>query len=442
MTYVSRALVEDDWAVLRAIRLRRSRRQSLVVRQHACARAGVHGADVARAGQGIGGTRLFVAWAGEAAVGIAGVYDEGDGSLQLVSVWVEPRAPSQGSGASAHVSGVAPRRRAGIRNHPPLGHRRQHRCPHALRSAWLHVDWQLQPLPSNPALEEHELGSCACTAGRDNRHEGHVRSPAWVMLAARVGCDTARDDRSTRGDRRAWRVASWRTALRYPAPRRAPAAFASRADTRAGHHPRSSGDVARQRRPHPGPRHRQRAAQRPEPGGRQSGLQPGHRARWHRPAQPTSMPSSIRPPQGCARSSATRSWPGRRSELPGRDHPRSIDGVPQGQPLSNVSSLAYYTGLRDHVRVVAGHWPGRQPQRFRLDAHRVGARNRHARHAAASPRWQRVLLQPPTQPRPRLNLVRTACCDMAAHRSVGPLLGRARARDRRTHRARQLLPDR
>jgi hypothetical protein len=37
---------------------------------------------------------------------------------------------------------------------------------------------------------------------------------------------------------------------------------------------------------------------------------------------------------------------------------RTIDGVVQGQPFSEVSSVAYYAGLRAHVRVVAGAWPG------------------------------------------------------------------------------------
>jgi hypothetical protein len=36
---------------------------------------------------------------------------------------------------------------------------------------------------------------------------------------------------------------------------------------------------------------------------------------------------------------------------------RTIDGVQQGQPFSDVSSLAFYSGLRDHVHVVAGDWP-------------------------------------------------------------------------------------
>lgn len=35
----------------------------------------------------------------------------------------------------------------------------------------------------------------------------------------------------------------------------------------------------------------------------------------------------------------------------------AIDGVQQGQPFSMLSSLSSYTGLRDHVHVVAGHWP-------------------------------------------------------------------------------------
>lgn len=33
---------------------------------------------------------------------------------------------------------------------------------------------------------------------------------------------------------------------------------------------------------------------------------------------------------------------------------RSIDGVPQGQPYSDVSSVSFYAGLRDHVHLVAG----------------------------------------------------------------------------------------
>jgi hypothetical protein len=37
---------------------------------------------------------------------------------------------------------------------------------------------------------------------------------------------------------------------------------------------------------------------------------------------------------------------------------RSIDGAVQGQPFSNLSSVSFYAGLRDHVRLVAGQWPG------------------------------------------------------------------------------------
>jgi hypothetical protein len=35
----------------------------------------------------------------------------------------------------------------------------------------------------------------------------------------------------------------------------------------------------------------------------------------------------------------------------------AIDGVQQSQPFSMLSSLSSYTGLRDHVHVVAGNWP-------------------------------------------------------------------------------------
>ncbi len=37
---------------------------------------------------------------------------------------------------------------------------------------------------------------------------------------------------------------------------------------------------------------------------------------------------------------------------------RSIDGAQQGQPFSELSSVSYYAGLRGHVRLVAGVWPG------------------------------------------------------------------------------------
>ncbi len=40
---------------------------------------------------------------------------------------------------------------------------------------------------------------------------------------------------------------------------------------------------------------------------------------------------------------------------------RTIDGVQQGQPFSNVSSVTSYAGLRGHVRVVAGTWPADAP---------------------------------------------------------------------------------
>ena len=59
---------------------------------------------------------------------------------------------------------------------------------------------------------------------------------------------------------------------------------------------------------------------------------------------------------------------------------RSIDGIQQGQPLSNVSSLSFYAGLRAHVRVVAGRWPSDSRVRDRLAAHRLGTCHRYPGH--------------------------------------------------------------
>ncbi len=90
MTYRVAPLTEDDWVVLRDIRLRALAESptsfgSTFAQEEAFAEE--RWRERAR---GSVTNRLFVAWHGDVVVGLSGVFDEGDGSAQIVSVWVDP----------------------------------------------------------------------------------------------------------------------------------------------------------------------------------------------------------------------------------------------------------------------------------------------------------------------------------------------------------------
>ncbi len=114
---------------------------------------------------------------------------------------------------------------------------------------------------------------------------------------------------------------------------------------------------------------------------------------------------------------------------------RSIDGIQQGQPLSNVSSLSFYAGLRAHVRVVAGRWPsdGRAGTDWPLTA------SARATDTLGTPLHLRVgseyCFSPPVN---RGSAIAPWCGRLAATwlpaRYLRPLLGGAHPGDRRAHR--------
>jgi ribosomal protein S18 acetylase RimI-like enzyme len=171
VTYVVRPLVEDDWAALRAVRMDAladspSAFGSTLAREQAFTEQTWR----ARA-RGSATTRLFVAWWAETAAGIAGVYDEGDGSLQLVSVWVSPAHRRRGLArqlTSAALRFAAELGFEVIRLWVTEGN-------DAALSLYQGFGFTStgnhQPLPSNPALDEHEL-ALRLTASGGRPHHG------------------------------------------------------------------------------------------------------------------------------------------------------------------------------------------------------------------------------------------------------------------------------
>lgn len=90
MTYDIRAVSEADWQVLRSVRL-----QALADAPDAFAttleEAMAYSDDRWRErARGTETSRMFLAFVDDRAIGIAGLFDEEDGSAQLISVWVLP----------------------------------------------------------------------------------------------------------------------------------------------------------------------------------------------------------------------------------------------------------------------------------------------------------------------------------------------------------------
>ncbi len=157
MTYRVATLVEADWEALRGVRLRAlaespSAFGSTFAEEQEFAeqrwRARASGSERAR---------MFIAWLDETAVGIAGLFDEGDGTAQIVSVWVDPQ--HRGRGVARQLTSAALRfaRAQGIaciRLWVTEGNG-------AARNLYERLGFtptgNRQPLPSNTSLDEVEL---------------------------------------------------------------------------------------------------------------------------------------------------------------------------------------------------------------------------------------------------------------------------------------------
>lgn len=155
--YVVRGVSEDDWVVLRSVRLQAltdspSSFGSTLAREQAFTE------ELWRQrARGSATTRLFLGWSDGTAVGIAGVFDEGDGSVQLVSVWVSPEHRGRGVAralSTAALRFAAERGFGVVRLWVTEGNS-------IARTLYEHLGFsptgKRQPLPSDPALDEHEL---------------------------------------------------------------------------------------------------------------------------------------------------------------------------------------------------------------------------------------------------------------------------------------------
>lgn len=157
MTYAVRAFAEDDWELLRRTRL-----QALADAPTAfgstLAREQSFAEEVWRQrAKGSSTTRIFVAQSDAAAVGITGILDEGDGTAQLVSVWVDPEHRGRGVARRLATAALGFASRQGfevVRLWVTEGNARA-------RTLYEHLGFtptgRRQPLPSDPTLDEHEL---------------------------------------------------------------------------------------------------------------------------------------------------------------------------------------------------------------------------------------------------------------------------------------------
>jgi ribosomal protein S18 acetylase RimI-like enzyme len=155
--YTVRAVAEGDWVVLRSIRLQ-ALADSPSSFGSTLAREQAFSDELWRErARGSATTRLFLASKDELAVGIAGVVDEGDGSVQLVSVWVSPDHRGRGVAralTAATLRFAAERGFGLVRLWVTDGNV-------GARTLYEHLGFTLtgkrQPLPSDPMMEEHEM---------------------------------------------------------------------------------------------------------------------------------------------------------------------------------------------------------------------------------------------------------------------------------------------
>ena len=148
---------EDEWPVLRSVRLQALADAPSAFGSTLAAERRFTQERWRERAAGSVASRLFLAWRGDEAVGIAGCIDEGDGTAQLVSVWVRPDCRGQGVAralstaaldfASAHGFSV-------IRLWVTDGNGTARRLYERLGFT---ATGRQQPLPSDPALMEHEL---------------------------------------------------------------------------------------------------------------------------------------------------------------------------------------------------------------------------------------------------------------------------------------------
>jgi ribosomal protein S18 acetylase RimI-like enzyme len=157
VTYSVRAVTEGEWRMLRSVRL-----QALANAPTAfgstLAEANMltedHWRDRAR---GSTTSRQFLAWLDKDAVGIAGLFDEGDGSAQVVSVWVRPEHRGRGVARALTMAAMDFAAAAGIVRLTLWVTDGNASARRLYDSMGFRPTGNRQPLPSQPSLDEHEM---------------------------------------------------------------------------------------------------------------------------------------------------------------------------------------------------------------------------------------------------------------------------------------------
>lgn len=155
--YAVRAVSEEEWESLRAVRLQ-ALAESPASFGSTLAGEQALTEDVWRErARGSATTRLFIAWTEAGAAGLTGVVDEKDGSVQLVSVWVNPLQRRRGVARALTTAALRFARGRGfalVRLWVTDGNA-------GARTLYEHLGFtstgRRQPLPSDPRFDEHEL---------------------------------------------------------------------------------------------------------------------------------------------------------------------------------------------------------------------------------------------------------------------------------------------
>ena len=157
MTYEIRAVSEADWQVLRSVRL-----QALADAPDAFAttleEAMAFSDDRWRErARGTETSRMFLAFADDRAMGIAGLFDEEDGSAQLISVWVLPDQRGKGIAQALTTAVMRFATAAGMRRMTVWFTDGNTAAKKLYERLGFRATGRHQPVPSRDSIEEHEM---------------------------------------------------------------------------------------------------------------------------------------------------------------------------------------------------------------------------------------------------------------------------------------------
>jgi ribosomal protein S18 acetylase RimI-like enzyme len=157
VTHEVRQVTEEEWTLLRDVRLRALADSPAAFGSTLAQEQTFTEQRWRERARGAETTRLFLAWTDGRPVGIAGVVDEGDGSVQVVSVWVDPAHRGRGVARSlteVSLRFAAARNPAAVRLWVTDGND----VARALYESFgFAPTGTRQALPSDPRLEELEM---------------------------------------------------------------------------------------------------------------------------------------------------------------------------------------------------------------------------------------------------------------------------------------------